>query len=111
MKSQGISFHSLLFLILLSLNIPSSVLSITMSFGFSIGDFIAVIELANKIRKDFVDAPSQFKAISDEYAVLAALLSNTDSVDGTGSEASQSSFLMSKSCSLTANSAMNKMQS
>jgi hypothetical protein len=43
-----------------------------MSFGFSVGDFIAVIELANKIRKEFVDAPSQFKAISDEYAVLAA---------------------------------------
>jgi hypothetical protein len=41
-----------------------------MSFGFSVGDFIAVIELANKIRKDFVDAPAQFKAISDEYAAL-----------------------------------------
>jgi hypothetical protein len=52
-----------------------------MSFGFSIGDFIAVIELANKIRKDFVDAPSQFKAISDEYAVLTTLLSNTDSFE------------------------------
>ena len=42
-----------------------------MSFGFSVGDFITVIELANKIRKEFVDAPSQFKAISDEYAILA----------------------------------------
>jgi hypothetical protein len=42
-----------------------------MSFGFSVGDFIAAIELANKIRKEFVDAPGQFKAISDEYAVLA----------------------------------------
>jgi hypothetical protein len=39
---------------------------IAMSFGFSIGDFIAAIELANKIRKEFVDAPSQFKDISDE---------------------------------------------
>ena len=37
-----------------------------MSFGFSVGDFIAAIELANKIRKEFVDAPGQFKAISDE---------------------------------------------
>jgi hypothetical protein len=36
-----------------------------MSFGYSVGDFIAVIELANKIRKDFLDAPSQFKAIVD----------------------------------------------
>lgn len=38
-----------------------------MSFGFSIGDFLAVIQLANKIRKDFVGAPSQLKNISDEY--------------------------------------------
>jgi hypothetical protein len=37
-----------------------------MSFGFSVGDFIAVIELANKARKEFVSAPSQFKDISDE---------------------------------------------
>ncbi|CZR68455.1 related to 2-5A-dependent ribonuclease [Phialocephala subalpina] len=29
-----------------------------MSFGFSVGDFIAAIELANKIRKEFVDAPN-----------------------------------------------------
>ena len=41
--------------------------NITMSFGFSVGDFIAAIELCNKIRREFVDAPSQFKAISDEY--------------------------------------------
>jgi hypothetical protein len=40
-----------------------------MSFGFSVGDFIAVIELAKEIRKDFVDAPSQFKAISEEYVI------------------------------------------
>jgi hypothetical protein len=37
-----------------------------MSFGFSVGDFIKVIELANKIRREFIDAPSQFKNISDE---------------------------------------------
>jgi hypothetical protein len=37
-----------------------------MSFGFSVGDFIAVIGLANKIRKVFADAPSQFKDISIE---------------------------------------------
>jgi hypothetical protein len=61
-----------------------------MSFGFSIGDIIAVFELANKIRKEFIDAPSQFKAISDEYAALATLLSSTDSV--TGLEASRLSF-------------------
>lgn len=37
-----------------------------MSFGFGIGDIIAVSQLANKVRKRFVDSPDQFKAISDE---------------------------------------------
>jgi len=37
-----------------------------MSFGFSVGDFIAVLQLANQVRQRFVDAPEQFKAISDE---------------------------------------------
>jgi hypothetical protein len=37
-----------------------------MSFGYSISDFIAVAQLANKIRQRFVDAPAQLKAISDE---------------------------------------------
>jgi hypothetical protein len=38
-----------------------------MSFGFSIGDFLAAIQLANKIRKEFADTPSQFKAITNKY--------------------------------------------
>jgi hypothetical protein len=42
-----------------------------MSFGFSIGDFITAIELANKIRKEFVGAPSQFRDISDECVTWA----------------------------------------
>jgi hypothetical protein len=37
-----------------------------MSFGYSIGDFITILQLANKIRERFVDAPEKFKAISDE---------------------------------------------
>jgi len=37
-----------------------------MSYSVEIGDFVAVIQLANKVRKEFVGAPSQFKAISDE---------------------------------------------
>lgn len=37
-----------------------------MSFGFSIGDFLTAIELANRIRARFVDAPDQFRAISEE---------------------------------------------
>jgi len=36
-----------------------------MSFGFSIGDFLAVIQLANKIRKDFVGAPNEFNGALD----------------------------------------------
>jgi hypothetical protein len=48
-----------------------AVLNITMNFGFSVGDFIAAIELANKIRKEFIDAPGQFKDISDEYEILS----------------------------------------
>ena len=47
----------------------TAALDITMSFGFSVGDFLAAIQLANKIRKEFADAPTQFKAISDEYVV------------------------------------------
>lgn len=81
-----------------------------MSFGFSIGDFIAVIELANRLRKDFVDAPSQFKDISDEYVILIIFLSNADSFNGTGLEASRLSSSMSKSSSPIANSATNKRQ-
>ena len=38
-----------------------------MSFGVGVGDFISVITLANKIRKEFIGAPSQFNNISDEY--------------------------------------------
>jgi hypothetical protein len=38
----------------------------TMSFGYSVGDFITVPQLANNIRKQFIDAPDQFKAISEE---------------------------------------------
>ncbi|KFZ13854.1 hypothetical protein V501_03493 [Pseudogymnoascus sp. VKM F-4519 (FW-2642)] len=45
-----------------------------MSFGFSVGDFIAVIQLAIKIQKEFVDAPSQFKPISDEVRTLSIVL-------------------------------------
>jgi hypothetical protein len=43
-----------------------SVLKATMSLGFSVGDFLTAIELANRIRKEFVDAPNQFKDISNE---------------------------------------------
>ncbi|TVY27700.1 putative ankyrin repeat protein [Lachnellula hyalina] len=45
-----------------------------MSFGFSVGDFIKTVELANKVRKGFVGAPSQFNAISDEVRSLSIVL-------------------------------------
>ena len=40
--------------------------AIAMSFGYSVGDFLALLNLANIVRKQFVDAPAQFKAVSDE---------------------------------------------
>jgi len=42
------------------------VFEVTMSFGFDVGDFITLLQLANKIRERFVNALEQFKAISDE---------------------------------------------
>jgi Cdc6-like AAA superfamily ATPase len=50
-------------------------LDITMSFGFSFGDFLAAIQLANKIRKEFENAPSQFKAIRDECVISVGVRS------------------------------------
>lgn len=44
-----------------------------MSFGFSAGDFIAALELAKKIRKDFRDAPKEFEAVLDEYVTLRGI--------------------------------------
>ncbi|KAI0593638.1 hypothetical protein F4775DRAFT_586693 [Biscogniauxia sp. FL1348] len=46
-----------------------------MSFGFSIGDFLAVFQLASKIRKEFVNAPNQFKQISDDLILRVRNLS------------------------------------
>jgi hypothetical protein len=37
-----------------------------MSFGFGVGDFVAVHQLANTVCERFVGAPEQFKAISNE---------------------------------------------
>ncbi|KAH6668301.1 hypothetical protein B0J14DRAFT_158963 [Halenospora varia] len=51
-----------------------------MSFGFSVGDFIAAIELANKIRKEFVNAPSQSKDIPDEVRSLSIVLQDVEVV-------------------------------
>ncbi|KAF2183576.1 hypothetical protein K469DRAFT_690028 [Zopfia rhizophila CBS 207.26] len=45
-----------------------------MSFGYSAGDILKALELANEIRTRFVDAPDQFKAISDEVRSLSIVL-------------------------------------
>jgi hypothetical protein len=37
-----------------------------MSFGYSIGDFLALLALANELRKRFEDAPSQYRDVSNE---------------------------------------------
>ncbi|KAB8304031.1 hypothetical protein EYC80_005377 [Monilinia laxa] len=49
-----------------------------MSFGFGIGDILAVIELAQKIRKEFSDAPSQYRAISDDVRSLRIVLQDIE---------------------------------
>ncbi|KLJ13657.1 hypothetical protein EMPG_11420 [Blastomyces silverae] len=49
-----------------------------MSFGFSVGDFIAVGQLINKLRKEFVGAPGQFRAISDELRSLSIVIQDVD---------------------------------
>ncbi|KAI1451655.1 hypothetical protein F4805DRAFT_82906 [Annulohypoxylon moriforme] len=49
-----------------------------MSFGFGIGDFITVIELADKVRKQFVNAPSEFEGISAEVRSLTIILRDVD---------------------------------
>ncbi|KFY94788.1 hypothetical protein V500_03053, partial [Pseudogymnoascus sp. VKM F-4518 (FW-2643)] len=51
-----------------------------MSFGFSVGDFIAAIQLANKLRKEFAHAPSQFHAVSAELRALSIVLGDVDVV-------------------------------
>lgn len=38
-----------------------------MDFGFGLGDFITIIQLVNDVRRRFVNAPSQFNAVSNEY--------------------------------------------
>ncbi|KAI0810040.1 hypothetical protein GGR55DRAFT_150277 [Xylaria sp. FL0064] len=49
-----------------------------MSFGVSVGDFVAVGKLASKLRRTFIDAPTQFRAISDEVRTLTHLLQDLE---------------------------------
>jgi hypothetical protein len=38
-----------------------------MSFGYSVGDLLAILKLADDLKKCFSQAPQQFKTISEEY--------------------------------------------
>ena len=51
-----------------------------MSFGYSISDFIIVVQLANKVRRRFVDSPAQFQAISGEVKCLSNLLRDLEDI-------------------------------
>lgn len=50
-----------------------------MSFGYSIGDFIAIGELALRVYREYREAPAQFTAISTELASLHLVLKDVDS--------------------------------
>lgn len=56
-----------------------------MSFGFSVGDFLAVIGLVTQLRKDFADAPSQVRDLSAELKTFSIVLQDTE-VDLTATE-------------------------
>lgn len=56
-----------------------------MSFGFSVGDFLALIGLITQLRKDFSDAPSQLRDLSAELKTFSTVLQDTE-VDLTASE-------------------------
>ncbi|KAF2803872.1 uncharacterized protein BDZ99DRAFT_164571 [Mytilinidion resinicola] len=51
-----------------------------MSFGYSVGDFVILIQLADKTRRQFLDAPDEFKAISDIVKSLSPILREIEDV-------------------------------
>jgi hypothetical protein len=59
-----------------------------MSFGFSVGDFITVANLARTTWQQFVDAPEQFSAIYDEW-ISPAILAGKILIDFPESEVSR----------------------
>lgn len=50
-----------------------------MSLGFEV-DFLAVIGLANQVRKSFVGAPEQFRAISDDVRGFSIVLQDVEAI-------------------------------
>ncbi|GAW27290.1 hypothetical protein SAMD00023353_10100200 [Rosellinia necatrix] len=55
-----------------------------MSFGFSVSDFLQVIQLVNKVRKDFAGAPRELKQISDELRNLENTIRDIDVILDSG---------------------------
>ena len=49
-----------------------------MSFGFAIGDFIAVSKLANDVRKRLVDSPGHFTALAHETKCFSNVVQDLD---------------------------------
>jgi hypothetical protein len=45
-----------------------------MSFGYSVGDCIKLLELANELRRRFIDAPTQFRDLSNKYVNICSVL-------------------------------------
>ncbi|KAH7310535.1 ankyrin repeat-containing domain protein [Stachybotrys elegans] len=63
-----------------------------MSFGFSVGDFLAVLTLANKIRKDFSGAPAQFKDIAQDVRSLTIVIQDANAHVDQMSESQAANF-------------------
>ncbi|KAJ5159576.1 uncharacterized protein N7482_006580 [Penicillium canariense] len=49
-----------------------------MSLNFGASDFIALVDLANRVRKRFKDAPVQFRAITEDVKTLSNVLRDID---------------------------------
>ncbi|CAL5866963.1 uncharacterized protein PFLUO_LOCUS1175 [Penicillium psychrofluorescens] len=52
-----------------------------MSFGFGVGDFLAILALANDLRGRFAQAPQEYKAITEEVESLIFALHRIDGLD------------------------------
>ncbi|PKY01209.1 ankyrin [Aspergillus campestris IBT 28561] len=51
-----------------------------MSFGFSVGDILATLRLADDLKKRFSQAPKEFRTISDEVKRVWAVLHDLDDI-------------------------------
>ncbi|KAI9668003.1 MAG: hypothetical protein M1821_000823 [Bathelium mastoideum] len=49
-----------------------------MSFGFSVSDFLAVVQLAKKIRKDYISAPVEYRGALDVVGSLSLVLEDAE---------------------------------